>query len=99
MWAITTRENQQYTYNFLFSFFLSFFFFFGFCFFPDRVSLCSPGCSGTHSIDQAGLKLKNLPAFASQVLELKVCATTAWLIFLKNKTTTESQNSSCLNTH
>ena len=25
------------------------------CFFPGRVSLCSPGCAGTHSIDQAGL--------------------------------------------
>ena len=27
-----------------------------FCFvFRDRVSLCSPGCPGTHSVDQAGL--------------------------------------------
>jgi hypothetical protein len=25
-------------------------------FFPDRVSLCSPGCPATHSVDQAGLK-------------------------------------------
>jgi hypothetical protein len=39
----------------------------------DRVSLCSPGCPGTHSVDQAGLKLRNLPASASQVLGLKVC--------------------------
>jgi hypothetical protein len=23
--------------------------------FQDRVSLCSPGCPGTHSVDQAGL--------------------------------------------
>ena len=45
----------------------------------DRVSLCSPSCPGTHSVDQAGLKLRNLPASASQVLGLKVCATTAWL--------------------
>jgi hypothetical protein len=45
--------------------------------FQDRVSLCSPGCPGTHSVDQAGLKLRNLPAFASQVLGLKACATTA----------------------
>ncbi|KRX29890.1 hypothetical protein T09_11165 [Trichinella sp. T9] len=30
-----------------------------------RVSLCSPGCPGTHSVDQAGLKLRNLPASAS----------------------------------
>ena len=43
--------------------------------FRDRVSLCSPGCPGTHSIDQAGLELRNLPASASRVLELKACAT------------------------
>jgi hypothetical protein len=37
-----------------------------FCFvFQDRVSLCSPGCSGTHSVDQPGFKLKDLPASAS----------------------------------
>jgi hypothetical protein len=48
-----------------------------FFFFPrDRVSLCSPGCPGTHSVDQAGLELRNLPASASQVLGLKACATT-----------------------
>jgi hypothetical protein len=45
------------------------------CFFRDRVSLCSPGCPGTHSVDQAGLELRNLPASASQVLGLKACAT------------------------
>ena len=44
-------------------------------FFRDRVC---PGCSGTHFVDQAGLKLRNPPAFAfvSRVLGLKVCATT-----------------------
>jgi hypothetical protein len=26
----------------------------------DRVSLYSPGCPGTHSVDQAGLELRNL---------------------------------------
>jgi hypothetical protein len=36
--------------------------------FWDRVSLCSPGCPGTHSVDQAGLELRNPPASASQVL-------------------------------
>jgi hypothetical protein len=46
--------------------------------FQDRVSLCSPGCPGTHSVDQAGLKLRNLPASVCQVLGLKVCATIAW---------------------
>ena len=39
--------------------------------FRDRVSLHSPGCPGTHSIDQAGLELRNPPASASQVLGLK----------------------------
>jgi hypothetical protein len=43
---------------------------------------CSPGCPGTHSVDQAGLKLKNPPASTSQVLGLKACATTPCLIFL-----------------
>jgi hypothetical protein len=53
---------------------------FGFVFVSqDRVSLYSPGCPGTHSEDQAGLKLRNLPASTSQVLELKACATTAQL--------------------
>jgi hypothetical protein len=53
---------------------------FVFCFFVfrDRVSLCCPGCPGTHSVDQAqaGLELRNPPAFASRVLGLKACATT-----------------------
>jgi hypothetical protein len=44
-------------------------------FFRDRVSLCSPGCPGTHFVDQAGFKLRNPPASASQVLESKACAT------------------------
>ena len=41
-----------------------------------QVSLCIPGCPGTHSVDQAGLELRNLPASTSQVLRLKACATT-----------------------
>jgi hypothetical protein len=45
----------------------------------DRVSLCSPGCPGTHSVDQAGLELRNPPASASRVLGLKACTTTARL--------------------
>jgi hypothetical protein len=44
---------------------------------PDRVSLYSSGCPGTHSVDQAGLELRNPPAPASEVLGLKACATTA----------------------
>ena len=45
-------------------------------FFWDRVSLYSPGCPGTHFVDQAGLELRNPPASASQVLGLKACTTT-----------------------
>ncbi|GAB1301522.1 AMMECR1-like protein [Apodemus speciosus] len=41
------------------------------------VSLYSPGCPGTHSVDQASLKLRNPPASASQVLVLQAWATTA----------------------
>jgi hypothetical protein len=55
----------------------TFFFFFFFWFFGDRVSLSSPRCPGTHSVDQAGFKLRNPPASASQVLGLKACTTTA----------------------
>jgi hypothetical protein len=44
--------------------------------FRGMVSLYSPGCPGTHFVDQAGLELRNLPASASQVLGLKACATT-----------------------
>jgi hypothetical protein len=50
-------------------------FFVCFCFFRDRVSLCSPGCPGTHFVDQAGLELRNPPASASQVLGLKASTT------------------------
>lgn len=33
--------------------------------FPDRFSLYRPGCAGTHSVAQAALELRVLPAFAS----------------------------------
>jgi hypothetical protein len=53
------------------------------CFvFRDRVSVCSSGCPGTHFVDQAGLKLRNLPASASRVLGLKACATRPGLLIL-----------------
>jgi hypothetical protein len=42
-----------------------FVFVFVFLVFQDRVSLCSPGCPGTHFVDQAGLELRNPPAPAS----------------------------------
>jgi hypothetical protein len=54
-------------------------FFFLVLVFRDRVSLCSPGCPGSHFVDQAGIKLRNPPASASQVLGLKACATTTQL--------------------
>ena len=46
--------------------------------FRDRVSLCSPGCPGTHFVDQAGLELRNLPTSACRLLGLKSSAATAW---------------------
>jgi hypothetical protein len=51
--------------------------------FRDRVSLYSPGCPGTHFVDQAGLELRNPPASASRVLGLKASATMlSCLLFL-----------------
>jgi hypothetical protein len=52
-------------------------FYFYFLVFQDRVSLYSSDCPRTHSVDQAGLELRNVPASASQMLGLKVYATTA----------------------
>jgi hypothetical protein len=45
--------------------------------YQGKVSLYSPGCLGTYSVDQAVLELRNPPASASQVLELKVCTSIA----------------------
>jgi hypothetical protein len=51
--------------------FLSFFFFF---FFYEIGFLCvALADTGTYSVDQAGLELRNLMASASQVLGLKAC--------------------------
>ena len=47
----------------------------------NSVSLYSLDCPGTHSVDQAGLKLRNLSALASQVLGLKAWTTTARITF------------------
>jgi hypothetical protein len=59
-----------------------FLFFVLFCFvFLRQVSLYSPGCAGTHFVNQAGLELRNPPASASRVPGLKACATTAQLFF------------------
>ena len=46
----------------------------------DRASLCSPGYPGIPPVDQAGLELRDSPAFASSVLGLKVCVATAQLL-------------------
>lgn len=51
-------------------------FFFFFFLLLNRVSLCSPGCTGAHSIDQAS-KSRDPPATVSLVLKIKVFATTA----------------------
>jgi hypothetical protein len=47
--------------------------------------LYSPGCPGTHFVDQDGIELENAPASASRVLGLKACATMFnwfWLFYL-----------------
>jgi hypothetical protein len=64
-----------YIYIHIYYIFVLFFSFLFFCFSQDRVSLCSPGCPGTHFVDQAGLELRNPPASAFQVLGLKECVT------------------------
>jgi hypothetical protein len=71
--------------------FACFVFFFFFLVFQDKVSLYSPGCPGTHFVDQAGLELRNLPApaTASQVLGLKACATTPGCICCVNLSVSE----------
>jgi hypothetical protein len=62
---------------FLFLFNLIFFFFW------DRVSLCSPGYPGTRFVDQAGLKLRNLPA------SFRVCCNSTLLHLLKGSSKTQ----------
>jgi hypothetical protein len=54
--------------------FIYLFIYFGFS--RQGFSVCSLGCPGTHSVDQAGFELRNPPASASQRLELKACTTT-----------------------
>jgi hypothetical protein len=66
----TVTLSQTHTHTLYSFFFFSFFFFFW-----DRVSLYSPGCPGTHFVNQAALKLRNPPASTSRVLGLQACAT------------------------
>jgi hypothetical protein len=60
------------------------------CFFETRfLSLCSLGLPGACSVDQAGLKLRDPPAFSFWVLVLKGWATTAGsCYFFKQPNTT-----------
>jgi hypothetical protein len=48
--------------------------------FRDRVSLYSPGCPGTHFVDQAGLELRNLPSrsFSTVLLSSGLCGFLKW---------------------
>jgi hypothetical protein len=64
------RNRTKSLLNFLFVCFL---------FFRDRVSLGSPGCPGTLSVDQAGPQLRDLSASTSWVLEPEACTKTAQL--------------------
>jgi len=61
----------------------------------DRVSLYSPGCPGTHFVDQAGLEFRNLPASASQVLGLKACATTPGQMFVFERLASQARALLC----
>ena len=56
-----------------------------FCFFQDRIFLCIPGCSGTHSVDQAALKSVWL-CFPSTGIKGKAYTTITrfWHVFFKN---------------
>ena len=49
--------------------------------FEGRVSLslCSRGCPGTHSVDQAGLELKSSACLCLMSPGLKACTITIWL--------------------
>jgi hypothetical protein len=74
-WGIEPSQDQETFFpqpQLRFWFFGLFLFLF---FFWDRVSLCSPGCPGTHSVDHTGFELRNPPASVSRMLGLKTCAT------------------------
>jgi hypothetical protein len=70
--------------NQIFVFFLSFSFSSSSSFFFNGFSLYNSGCPGTCSVDQVRSQTLNsdLPVSASQVLGLKVCATTVQLNLL-----------------
>jgi hypothetical protein len=82
MYLPTEGHNLALFFGFFFCLFVCFLGFFSF-FSQDRVSLYSPGCPRTHSVDQAGLELRNPPASASRVLGLKACTTTPGITWLQ----------------
>jgi hypothetical protein len=56
-------EHYEYILLIMFCPYKSICFFFNlFVIFLNRISLCSPGCPGTHCVDQAVLEFRNLPA-------------------------------------
>jgi hypothetical protein len=74
--SITSLFLLVFLFLFCFGLFCFVLFWFGLVLvFRDRVSLYSPGCPGTHFVDEDGLELRNPPASASRVLGLKACAT------------------------
>ena len=77
LFIIKTPNFSFFFFSFSFSFFFFLFFLFCFFFFFYRVSLCSSGCPVTQYVYQAGPKLRNFLAYASQVLGLKARAITA----------------------
>jgi hypothetical protein len=75
--VLTATKKSHWPVYFIYLFYL----FVCFVLFRNRVFLCISGCPGTHSVDQAVLELRNLPASTSQMLGLKAYTTTARLIF------------------
>jgi hypothetical protein len=53
MWSLRPQGFQSCSNRFFFLFLF---------FFETGFLCCSPGCPGTHSVDQAGLELRNPPA-------------------------------------
>jgi hypothetical protein len=72
---------------------------FVFLFLRQGFSVLLPGCPGTHSVDQAGLELKKLPASASQVLGLKACTTTSQPVQQFLKVNSQVRKARCLEMH
>jgi hypothetical protein len=61
-----------------------------------RVSLCSPGCPGTHFVDQAGLELRNPQGLASSWLLEKIGSLKKVVVHAFNLSTQEVEASSSL---